>query len=194
MNLITGAVRTYDSSATSNNSLGLTWGCNQEVFYQKPGNRNIMRLDIETGTLRELLDDESNGWIFLSMVHPNERQVAVWWNRHLSAEDGIWLLPLTNESNAQLLLPSVDSNLFPLRWSPDGVFLYYCQYSLEISRLCRVNTNDKQVDTLLVIPLGLNGKFETYPALSPNLRTLIYSEVNITSDAWLMQDFDPDIK
>jgi len=39
---------------------------------------------------------------------------------------------------------------------------------------------------------GISEKLEMYPALAPDLLTLVFGNVRVTSDVWLMDNFDPE--
>jgi len=184
--------RTYASSRASLSSSGLHWGGNGEIFYQKPRNRNIIRVDTETGVEQELLLDESHGWIFSARVSPDSSAVAVVWNRWPDTEDGIWTVSLDGNRQQQIVADSPAWDVL-LRWSGDGQLLYYCQYSVETSNLCRVNVRTRQVDTLMALPFNGERETDVGTDLTPDLKYVVYGSGSVASDVWLLQDFDPEV-
>ncbi len=191
LSLSTGTTRSYSSSETSFYSLGLYWSVNGEILYQKPGNRNIMCVDVETGTERELLHEESNGWIFNPHVSPDKSMVAVMWNRYPDSEDGIWIMSLNGDQPRQVVVDSI-FRAVPLLWSDDGRLIYYYRYSRETSNLCSVNIKTRLVDTLMTLPFGIGPFAEVTLDLAPDFKSIVYVSGTTTSDVWLIGRFDPE--
>ncbi|MCP4566593.1 MAG: serine/threonine-protein kinase [FCB group bacterium] len=191
LNPISGKSQTFSSPTLANGPafLGLHWGADGNIYYEKAGNRNIMFLNVESGAQRELIQDEREGWIFKPRVSPDGKSVVVDWNNHVRGP-GFYMFSLSDTSKVCIL--DVSNRFFYYsNWSPDGEWLY-CS---DDKNLYRFHITGGKLDTLCPQPfeIDLSFHFWTLPVVAPDLGGFVGVKMDIKTDVWLIENFDPDI-
>jgi Tol biopolymer transport system component/predicted Ser/Thr protein kinase len=191
MNITSGQSHLYEMAVASRGSIP-HWGVDGTIYFRIPGNRNITILDMETGVQQELLSEseESEGWIFSPSESPDVEWLAVYWNNHEIGTWGVCLISLIDPSVKRWIS---EGKLFnPVRWSPDGQWLYCSKEHLII----RINCTDNRQDTLATLPFpvevqGIPQDWIIEPDISPDFSFVICGQVEFKQDAWLVENFDP---
>jgi Tol biopolymer transport system component len=178
-----GVPRTFASILMGSD---LAWAPGDRILYHKPGNRNYLVFDPESGEEVPLIHNSSVGWIFDATYSPDGDKVAVCWHRY-EAELGrkrqsLWVVSV--EDSSQFHVSTMD--LEPLRWSPDGEWIY-----ARVSRsspICRIRGTGGAVDTLATLPFDDIGGL----SMSTDGKTLVCAVWERQFDIWLIENFDPD--
>jgi Tol biopolymer transport system component len=192
LNLRSGKSRTYHSPILRREDgfSGLHWGADGNIYCQGPGNRNIILLNAESGVQRELIQNEKEGWIFNARVSPDGKSVAVDWNNWVKGP-GIYLLSLTDTAQV-CILESESEFICHLNWSPDGEWIY----CYDFKNLYRLHRTGAKLDTLAVLPFATERDFfyAALPDVAPDLGAFISVEMDVKTDVWLIENFDPDAR
>lgn len=179
-----GAARPFAGSRPSQNGFTISWGPGSQIVYLKPGNRNVQLLDPESGTIRSLLEDEAEGWIFAPVASHDGKTLAAFRNTQGEGQ-GVWVFAL--ESMAAKLILETDVG-FPLRWSDDGASIYV----REPNRILRLPVGGGQPEPFLEVPFAARWQGDPQGDLAANGTRAVFVEVEELSDLWLVENFDPD--
>jgi Tol biopolymer transport system component len=150
---------------------------------------NYQILDLTTGQKEFLLHDSAlGGLIFWPRFSPARDHVVVWWNRSPQGQGRhLWLLSWPSREERPLGGPTDMDPLLPDGWSADGEWIYAHTLGRTI---VRVSVRTGKLERVGEFPLG---RIEGC-SLTPDRKAVICSLVENKADAWLMQDFDPEIR
>jgi Tol biopolymer transport system component len=175
-----GLLRQPLSATTLSGNYELTWSPGRKILYQVPTSDNFKIFDPDTGREELLLKGDFLGWIFNPRYSPDRRQVAVWWNRRVRSDIGIYVISVENRS-AKVL---AKGDLRPVGWSPDGKFVYaFRSYTGELVTMPATGGNPRVI-------VRLPGRI-TEGSVSSDGSKIVCSASEETSDVWLMENFDP---
>lgn len=169
--------------ASLNCSEGISWAPLDKILIQSTGNRNFYKLDPKSERVETLLPDDSVGWAFLPT--PSSRHgVAIFWNQ---VDDGIWHISLNGTERSRVVKCNF-GNTMPLCWSDDEEHLYcaghYGRYILRTSR------DGSVTDT--VLDLGNDSTWNV--TMTRDAAHVFTIKNDMKKDAWLIEDFDPEVK
>jgi serine/threonine protein kinase len=175
-----GTPRAFEKSELSGQ---LTWSPGSNILYQRPGNRNFHFLNPKTEEELPLVKNDSVGWMFSPGYSPDGKKVAVYWNRRPTF--GLWLISL--EDSSQVLLHS--GSIFPIGWSSNGNWVF-ANISEKPSEILMIPVSGGEAKTFLTLPFEKIGSV----SMSPDGKKIVCTVFETQSDAWLMEDFDPEVK
>jgi eukaryotic-like serine/threonine-protein kinase len=175
------AAREIAGSSVGNQHL--TWLPDGRLAWPVAGARNYRIRDLDTGREEDLLRDESSGWLIRVRFTPQGDRVAAYWNR---PKDGRGLWTLTWPGREARFLAA---DLWPVGWSADGQWIYA----------------HKHGDGVMLRVSPLTGKAERVGAfpgttqeggcdLTADRRSMVCALLERQSDAWLVEQFDPDVR
>ncbi|MDP3025038.1 MAG: hypothetical protein Q8O10_05840 [candidate division Zixibacteria bacterium] len=176
-----GTPRPFEKSELSTE---LTWSPGSNILYQRPGNRNFHFLNPKTEEERPLVKNDSVGWMFNPRYSPDGKKVAVHWNRRPTR--GLWVISLQDSS--QVLLHR--GFILPIRWSSNGKSVYALNVSEKPSKILMIPVSGGKTKTFLTLPFEKIGSV----SMSPDGKKMVFTVPETQSDAWLMEDFDPEVK
>ncbi len=162
----------------------LTWAPGSEILYQRPGNRNFYFLNPNTDEEKPLVKNDSVGWLFNPEYSPDGKKVAVYWNRR--PVRGLWIISLQDSSQV-LLHPGF---IFPIGWSSNGNWVYSLNDAEKPSEILMIPVSSGEAKTFLTLPFEKIGAI----SMSPDGKKIICTISETQSDAWLMENFDPEVK
>jgi Tol biopolymer transport system component len=163
----------------------LAWLPDGRLVWQTPGNRNYRIRDLRTGRDEYLVKDDSAGFVFQPRFSPRGDQVAVYWNRRGNDPTGMWLLSWPGREERRLTAEM----LGPIGWSADGEWIYAAPPTGRA--IFRVSTRTGKTERVGQFPVG---NFESDACdLTPDRSAIICSLIEQKNDAWLMENFDPEI-
>ena len=163
----------------------ISWGAKGTILYQRPGNRIFHVLDPSTEREVALARDGSMSWMFSATYSPDERRVAVYWNR--PPQRGIWILSPATGAEDKVY----DGYAFPAGWSPDGLSVYAVDLSNSNSaRLLSVPASGGNARVLAALPWPTEG----LNCVTRDGRRFVCAVPQSTSDVWIAQHFDPDVR
>ena len=177
-----GPARPFEKSKLSSDSPNLTWFPGFEILYHKPGNQNFHFLNPKTEEEQPLIKNDSVGWMFYPKYSPDGKKVAVNWNR--KKDRGLWIISLQDFS--QVLLHS--GSIFPIQWSSDMKSVYAQESGS--SEILMIPVSSGKVKTFLNLPSEKISSID----ISADGKKVVYSVSETQSDAWLMENFDPEVE
>ena len=185
-----GSPHVFRTSELSRNAFILAWAPGVNILYQRPGNRNYHFLNPETEEESPLVGDDSVGWMFNPQYSPDCKKVVVYWNRKLRTERGVWLISLTDSS--QRFLESGRIN--PIEWSSDGNWIYASRTLGVGAEILMLSARGDEPRVFLTLSLPSPVEEDADISVYPNGKKLVYILRETQSDAWLMENFDPEVK
>jgi serine/threonine protein kinase/dipeptidyl aminopeptidase/acylaminoacyl peptidase len=94
----------------------LSWAPSERILCQMPDYRNFKWLDPGGGEHAPLLHDDSPGFVWFARASPDQRSVAVCWNRVAEKKMSVWTIPA--DGSAPRVLYEGDGS--PVRWASDS--------------------------------------------------------------------------
>ena len=157
----------------------VAWGADDEILYRRVGSRNFGVLPLSGGPERLLVANDSVGWMQSpARIDPSGDRVAVSWRRPRDGYDGLWIISRRDSSQRRVAGP----DLWPLRWASDGQTLYASRgghvYRLDVSR-----PDSPEATAFPACGGGVD--------VAPDGSQMACGDVQATSDAWLIRNFDP---
>jgi hypothetical protein len=144
--------------------------------------------NLRSGRDEYLLKDHSFGWVFDARFSPRGDQFVLFWNRELKRplEHGLWLLSWPGREERQL----TSEVMCPFGWSADGEWIYASRCSGR--DVFRVSTRTGKTEPVGQFPIGTLelGSCD----LLPDRSAIICSLAEQQADAWIMENFDDEIR
>jgi len=167
--------------ATSGLSDGcdIAWGTDDEILYNRVGNRNFAILSLSGRPERLLVSNDSVGFMFSPLVDASGDRVAVEWNRPRDGGQRIWVISRRDSSQRRLTGGSGRA----LRWASDGQMLY----ALLQDRVCRLDVSRPDSVEATAFPACPGSTAD----VSADGSRMVCTDGQTTSDAWLIRNFDP---
>jgi tRNA A-37 threonylcarbamoyl transferase component Bud32/WD40 repeat protein len=175
--------------AVTANPTHLAWLPDGRLAWQTADGENYLIRDLANGHEEFLLPPEFGGYASYPHFSPNSEQVAIFW---MTERTGLYVLSWPSRE-PRLLAP----DLAPIGWSHDGEWVYALQavqpFEAQNSTgtLFRVSSRTSRVEPIGSFPIG----YLTHGAcsLAPDRQTIICALVEESSDAWIIDDFDPNV-
>lgn len=167
----------------------LTWAPGQRILTGASAARNLLLIDPGSASASPLIgkEDEKLGYLMDPVPSPDGTRVALHWNRDGHEEDGIWIISTVDSSKTFVL----QGHKHPFGWSQDGEWIYYYDVPPPVGRVRPDGGGD---EIILSLPFGGAG---THPfvSMSPDARHFVAGfEVKTSSDIWLIENFDSDVR
>jgi serine/threonine-protein kinase len=180
-----GELRTFEATEMGEN--GLAWAPGRRIVYARPGDRDYHRLDPETEAEEPLLASDSVGWVGVPYYSPNGERLAFFWNRVDRREPrGIWLVSLEDSSRTLLYPGRAD----PLGWAVNGQSVYVRERGSNDILLVPVSGGDGTI----VATVPFEGADVCAPVERATGLALLCNVVVSVSDAWVIENFDPEVR
>ncbi len=166
----------------------LTWLPDGRLAWPTPGSRNYRIRDLRTGRDEYLVKDNSSGFVFQPRFSPRGDKVALFWNREstMGSEPGLWLLSWPGREERRLTLGMI----LPIGWSPDSEWIYAS--ALTGRSVVRVSTRTGKTEPVGEFPVGTLQ--DNFCDLAPEGAAIICGLTEQKADAWIMENFDNDIR
>lgn len=189
-----GAARIFRQSMTNADYGSLTWAPGKRVVYVLGSNFRL--LEPVNGMEEPLIAHDLAGWGRDACYSPDGSRVALIshehqdstpgeiWNREevamysVEGHEKIWSMPL-EEWNGQLI-----------GWSQDGLWLYRATADSASTLVSRLRIADRRVEHVLTLPSSDVDQI----AMSSDCSTFVYVVEQGQSDAWLVDNFDPEVE
>lgn len=179
MTLPSGTPRSYEGTTGAGNPMA--W-CEGGILFQRLGNQNFGVLDPDSGTVRDLLEEEI-GWPFNPICGPDGEHVAFFWNRPPSR--GLWTLSLRT-GEARLLEGGFHS---PVAWSGDGEWIYAVDLKIP-NRTTWFRVRYPQGGAEIIAELDHGVLTRRTMASSIDGSTLMLGLRDVRTNVWLVEDFE----
>jgi eukaryotic-like serine/threonine-protein kinase len=188
-----GAPRAFSKTEISfTGTVNLTWEPCSDILYQRPGNRNYHILDPISEEERPLVTNDSVGWIFWPSCSYDGHRVAVSWSRS-DSQGGLWVVSLTD--SLQKGLETGTSGRFTVGWSADDRLIYVMSFDPSsftiIPEILTISPNGGEVKPYVKIPLD---RITSTGNITKGGRKIVFVVAQTLSDAWLVENFDPEVK
>jgi hypothetical protein len=144
--------------------------------------QTYLLLDLATGK-RESLVRDNTGYTLQASVSPDEKWVALYWNR--APTEGLWLV-----SSPWRVERFLAPELWPAGWSADGRWVY--AYKPSDREIVRVEVETKRIEPVARFPEGRLEEFAC--GQTPDRRSLVCSLADSKSDVWIVDHFDPAVR
>jgi Tol biopolymer transport system component len=186
-NVRTGRLRPFPRTSVSDGRHNLAWGPGAAIAYQRAGNRSIHLLDPASGADRPLVTDTA-GFFHGPQYSPDGRRLAVTWNRG-AKDQSIWVFGVDDSSRRRVqdsaYTGTTTGGPYAIGWSPDGRYIY----AMAGAPLLRVDTRiPSPPDTVALRSFG-EGRCTPAGRLRP--RAFVCAVSDVTSDVWMIENFDP---
>jgi len=166
-------------------SLDLTWSPCPYILYKKPGNNNYSILNPGTEEETPLIKDTAEGTVSSLQFSPDGKRVAVHWNRQVNP--GLWIISM--EDSSQKLLKEGAYN--PIGWSDDGEWVHAVEEKAGREEYVKVELKSGRIKELPSIQFEIERY--TYQKIL-NGKPEIFEVGKFISDAWMIENFDPETK
>ena len=161
----------------------LTWLPDGRVAWQTPDYRNYQIRDLSNGRDEYLMAGPSLGAVFNPRFSPAGDRFVVYWQR--PDQRGLWMFAWPGR-DAKLLAPG---RLVPDGWSPDGEWIY--AHEIGSTSIVRISTRSGDVRSVGSFPTGSLGMEACN--VSPSGQAIVCGVLEMKSDAWLIENFDPNV-
>jgi len=185
-----GSKRVWVADSDGGNAVevpGSEVGTYQNVFWWPDGRLawqkdvyNFRIRNLTTGRDDLLRADSAVGGVSEPRVSPSGRQVAAYVN---GPNYGLRLVTLPDRRE-RLLAPG---GLFPIAWTPDGLFIY--AHRAEPPEVVRVSVATGAVQSVGRFPMGAIDRC----SMTPDRAAIVCSLLAGDSDAWVVDHFDPHV-
>ena len=188
-----GPARIFGRSVTNFDGGTVVWSPGARILYDSVSNFHL--LDAEDGTEERLMAKDLVGWGTRTRWSPDGRKVALETYEHEDAAAGqVWnkkeVAVFAVESHAKIWsMPLDESQGELIGWSQDGEWLYRWAADSAGTSVNRLRMADHQVEHVLTLP---SSDVEQI-AMSSDCSTFVYVVEQRQSDAWLVENFDPDV-
>ncbi|UCG51016.1 MAG: serine/threonine-protein kinase [Candidatus Latescibacterota bacterium] len=171
----------------------IAWAPGRTLIHRTVGVRGFSLLDPVNGTQSTLVGADTLGYIFHPVWSPGGKRVAFFWNRERARPPsmGVWIKDMTDGSMWKI----ADGAVYPLAWTPDGMYVWGLRYSVRagpLGNVFKVPVTGGEPIPWVDLP------FERVDAdgvsMTPDGRKYVYSKAERHADAWIVENFDPDVK
>jgi Tol biopolymer transport system component len=173
--------------AVTSNPTNIAWLPDGRLAWQTADGANYRIRDLANGHEELLMRPESGGYASYPHFSPNNDQVAIFW---ITRRSGLYVLSWPSRE-PRLLAP----DLAPIGWSQDGKWIYALQAvqpfkaQNSTSALLRVSSRTSSVEVIGSFPIGYLRRGAC--SLTPDRQAIICAVAEESSDAWIIDDFDP---
>jgi len=189
-----GAPRVFEQSTPPNADGTVVWSPGDRILYRNMINFSL--LDPESGEEESLIEQDLDGWGHHPYYSPDGRRVVITTFEHEEGAPGqVW-----NKKNIAVYsvdghqkLWSISQDEFDgdnIGWSSDGEWLYRLSSRNDSSFISAVRIEDSTTEDILALPWSQVSQV----AMTPNCSTFVCVVSEGQFDAWLIENFDPDVK
>jgi TolB protein len=170
----------------------LTWAPGRHILYRSRGVRNFTMFDPATGERSPLVEADSLGYIFDPCWSPDGNRIAFFWNRE--REDppmGAWVKDVTDGTMWKIADTVVD----PIGWTSDGEWIWGMLYDMTggwSNEVFKIPAGGGTPVSWVELPFDEVDSYRL--SMTPDGRKFVYSKSERHADAWIIENFDPDIE
>ena len=152
-----------------------------------------MAYDPRTGEHSPLVDADSLGYIFDPVWSRDGKKVAFFWNRESDEAPsmGMWVKDMTDGSIWRVVKGIFNA----IAWTTDDEYIWTVRYKMDTGWDDEVvKWPVKGEDSVPWVELPMDQIVQGYIAMTPDGRKFVYPVENRQADAWIIENFDPDVK
>jgi Tol biopolymer transport system component len=170
----------------------LAWAPGSKIIHRTVGIRNFSVFDPTTGASSPLVDADSLGYIFQPCWSPDGERVAFFWNREDETPPmGAWVKDIADGS----LWKIAETVVNPVGWTPDGEWVWGLRYDMTAGGLNEVfRIPAEGGDSVPWVELPFDNVASDRISMTPDGRRFVYSKAERHADAWIIENFDPDVE
>ena len=175
--------------AVTGNPTAIAWLPDGRLAWRTADGVNYRIRDLANGHEELLMRSNLGGYPSYPHFSPNNEQVAIYW---ITSRSGLYVLSWPSRE-PRFIAP----NLAPIGWSQDGEWIYALQamapYKAQnsTSALMRVSPRTSRVERIGSFPTGSLRRGSC--SLTPDRQAIVCALAEENSDAWIIDDFEPDI-
>ena len=179
-----GKPHEFRNSELSKNAptLNLSWAPGNDIVYLRPGNRIFQILNTKTEEEKQL---GSEGWRFNPRASPDNKMIAFAWNRVEKGDTGIWFVTIEDSYERLFYKGNVDV----IGWTFNGKWIYGTTTTKPM-RILKISTSNGKLENRIELPFD---NVDAGITMTPDGKKIVCGVTQYISDAWLMENFDPDI-
>ena len=177
-------------------AFNIGWSPGNEILYQIPGNRNFHLLNPTTEYERPLIPYDTAGWIFCPEYSNNGQHIVVTWNRR-DTQSRLWII--NPDSAVQKPIGEIREHLRPVGWGEGDSTIYVVPLGFDklfgvyySSRIDVLSLKTSQMHEYARIPIS--GLIVDVSNITRDGKQMVYAVAQTLSDAWLIENFDPEVK
>ena len=179
---VVGPEEVKDSAVSA--QLPPIWLPDGRLAWPTPDHQNYRIRDLRTGEDEYLFKGDSFGWVFNPQFSPRGDYVALSWNRIKEPRgQDVWVLSWPGRAERRL----TKGMLMPIGWSADGEWIY----ATGVATVFRVSFQTGKTEPVAQFPVETVG---SSCDLFPDRSAVICSLLEQKSDAWIVENFDPEIR
>ena len=166
----------------------LEWAPGTRILYRRAENPSYSAIDVDTGEETPLFADDSVGFLNQPRYSPDGSQVALF---RRSPDRGIWLASADGELEGLIDgQPEVDSvSRFPIGWTADGTWVYAWGEWNGSLQIVRLPVGGGGPEPVLELPWNLS---QVESCDTSDGRQFVCGVLEVQSDVWLVENFDPE--
>ena len=162
----------------------ISWAPGQFILCQATGARNFYVYDPKRESERLLVSNESVGFIFSPKFSNDGKKIAVLWNRGPNNKSGVWILSPNDTSKKYIT--SIYG--FPVCWSEDSNEIIV--YDFYHNSYEKIFANTGRHEKLSI----LNDKDLIMQDMDLRNKKIVWAKAQRISDAFLIDNFDPEVE
>jgi len=165
----------------------LAWAPGRQIAYQSPGRRSLVAADVASGIERGLVPFDSAVNVMTPQWSPDGERLAFlrWWSPSRAA----LCVRSVRDSSTTSVHEGVPG--FAVGWSRDGRSIYVWDPQERSERISAIPTGGGAPRTVMDIPI--TGEMHN-PVITPDGAKAVASVITHQKDAWLVQNFQRDVK
>jgi Tol biopolymer transport system component len=163
------------------------WLADGRLAWQTPDRQNYRIRDLATGRDEYLFTDSVTTFVSDVVFSPNGEHIAMRRYQDEFSESELWLMSWPGRQGRSLA-----SYMTPFGWSADGEWIYAVSYSLTPGpAIVRVSSKTSARQRIEHFPVPLQATFCDFTSKRD---AIVCSIADVKSDAWVMQEFDRDVR
>jgi Tol biopolymer transport system component len=189
VNLESGDVKSLTGIRTGQS---VEWAPGRQLLYQRADRRNYVLRDPDSGAERPLLAVEPAG-VWQARYSPDGSRIAFARTMDPAAGMSVAVANVADGAVREIY----DGRAAPIGWSPDGEKVFLIRENpaslaagARLAEIVACPAAGGEVRVLLTLPTV---EFWSWMEVAPDGKELVYTQSTPQSDAWLLEDFDPDL-
>ncbi len=172
----------------------LAWAPGPKIIHRTMGVRDFTVTDPTTGQQSPFVGADSLGYVFNPCWAPDGEKVAFFWNRDDANPPsmGAWVKSMVDGSLNKI----ADGVVSPVGWTADSEWVWGLEYGIQgprgLDNVFKIPATGG--DPVHWVDLPFEKVIVDRFTMTPDGRKIVYTEAETHADAWIIENFDPDIE